>query len=1180
MALFGSYAAPGVFTSVVIDNGGQPLFGSARIPVIIGEGLEYFTQNNQEIHRGSSAVADDQVVDENISDQVTGLTSNFNTTYFPVVTGDGSGTVTNDPSFIQVTADGVPVTVVSLVGSTGAFQTQDIVLPGTNFDVSYYFKRMDTLISNENLSAQIPAFASLTVAGAGGAHEVVTTTLPGAVGNEVSIQLIDSTLLSPPTPGVVDALAVSGYGTNAIVINIRKSDNTIRTVVDLHNLIEAGILTLSAGYLVGATPVGTGALSVTGAASLSGGEGPNTNTIFKVKNNPIVDGTNGGVVTTNPANVTVLVNGSAATVTAVDGANSLITLANPVVFGSTLTATYYTNNYQNTYDLLPATTVSTITQVGFGPNRADFIEDVDYVLSTDAAGNPVIQWGAAASTAVGTSTTGYTPFGPTQITTTLVDEHVYLQFAGHGNGNTATFTLPDVPTDGSGLARPTDDPTKVTVYVGVDPFTAYQAGAVQVSRLSGDSATITLYNPPASGQKVYASYYRNTINDHVYTVTVVNPAQSGQGTYTLKNELGQVLPVVSNGTNTVAAGAFATTGIVYPHSFSDAWDEPNAVDETVTLTFNNDGSTVITPAIQAYLDKTFSASTVHFLASTPGSVGNAVTIAIDNTTNAAPTISGNAITLHSTGNVNSLVAMFPLTVTVGVITATLTAGTGSDAIGTSSAAANLAHGANAITQPYTHSYTVTSSASAGSAGVGYLDQTYIDAATGFKVTVVNPADALGYGYTSLPSPQYSFAPGDTLTYVVSKAAVRYTGSTYVPFGTAQPNSLIAVSGLQTEVVTTFGANTGDTAIITTNHASGNEPAVGEFYYVSFTVNKTVTDMAIKLFTNVADAYTQYGQPNVTNRLSLGISLLNQNGAQVFGAIQVPKQTGLAVASDASFISAIGTLTANLPGQTSKANVIVPLSTSTTVHQFLSRQLTTQATARYKGEALGFVGYSQFTSPYQAIANATGLKNSRMIAVGMPVAGIQVTNGLTGVALEYAISGEFMAAAMAGLEVNPANDVATTLTLQDLVGFTRLLVTYDDATLNNMASQGLVVLTNQSGALQIRHYKSTDPSNPIYSEPTCTTIVDYTRQLFRSDLQQFIGRKLVTSLVNDITAVCNARLRSLVANEILASYQNLSVIPDPSDPTTVNITMTIQPVFSLLYISVTFTVTTTSATSSN
>jgi len=1180
MALFGSYAPPGVYTSVVIEGGGQPLFGSARIPVIIGEGLEYFTQSNVELFRGSSAVADDQAVDENISNEVTGLTRTFTVTYLPVTDGSGKGTTTNDPSKIQVTVDGVPATFISLAGATGTFILQDIPPAGSNVEVTYYFKRGDTLITNEDLSDQIPAFASLTIDGITSpptaSSVTLTTTLPGAVGNNVSIQLVAGV-------PVVDSLAVSGYGTDTISINITKSSSPVvnRTVVDLYNLVEAGILTLSAGYLVASTPIGAGSLTAGSAANLADGEGPNSNTVFKVSHTPIVDGTNGGVVTTNPALVTVLVNSSPVIVSAVDGADGLITLAAPVAFGSSLVATYYTNTYQNTSDLLPASNVSSIIEVGLGPDRADFIQDVDYVLGVDSNGNPVINWGASSSTTSGVNTSGYTPFGPTQINTTLIDEKVFLQYAGTGDGKNTVFTLPDVPTDGSGLDVVTSDPSKIQVYVGTNPFTALQSGTVTVARLVGDTATVTLYNPPASGLKVYANYYRNTLNDHSYTVTVVHPAQSGQGTYTLKNEFGYVLPVVSLGTTVVTDPNFATTGIVWPSAFSDAWDEPNAVDETVTLSFNNDGSTV-TPGVQASLALTFGSGTLTFTSSNPGVGGNAITIAIDVTTATGPafTITGNAIIINanSTGRLLTLAqiaAEFPRTVTFGAVTCAATGVTSGQPSVTG--ATNLALGADPISTPYTHSYTVTSTAGTlGSHGVGYLDATYEDATTGLKFTIVNPADALAsafYGYTSLPSPQYKFTPGDTLQFVVSKSAVRYTGTTYFPFGTAQPNNLVAISGLHTTVVTTFGANAGDTAIINTYNKSGNTPSVGEFYYVTFTVAKTAADMAIQIFTNAADAYTAYGQPNTTNRLSLGIQLMTQNGTQTFGAIQVPKQTGLNTASDNAFISAIQTLTVNLPGTTQKANVIVPLSTSPTVHQFLSRQLITQATIRYKGEGIGFVGYSQYTTAAQAIANATGLANSRMIAVGNPVAGLQITDSQTGIAVEYAISGEFMAAALAGLNTNPANDVATSLTNQELVGFTRLLIRYDDATMNNMAAQGLVLLTDNNGALNIRHYKSTDPSNPITSEPTCTTITDYVRQQFRADLKQFIGRKLVDSLVNDITAVCNARLRSLISNEIITAYQNLAVIPDPNDPTTVDVTVTFKPVFSLLYISVTFTVTT-------
>ena len=378
MALFTSYAPPGVYTNEVFNAQSSAAIGTARIPVIIGEGQQYFTFSNQELFRGSSATQDDQAVNEDISDQVTGFTRSFNTTYYPVVDGKGKGTTTNLPSNLKVLSidsDGnqVPVTVVSLNGTTGAFTTQEIIPTGTTLKLTYYFKRGDTLITSENLTYQIPTFASLQIAPSTGNYATVSTTNPGALGNNVSLQFVAGT-------AAPDAQAVSGAGTDAISINITKADSTTRTLNDLVNLITAGIPTLDAGYLTvsSITGVSSTPLVAGSATNLTGGTGPSSNTIFKVgmANSPIdllngvdvstgrniVDGTNGGVVTTDVTKVTVEVNGSPVSVSAVNGANGLITLTNPINVGGlysitvpTLTVTYYTNTWQNTYDLLPVT---------------------------------------------------------------------------------------------------------------------------------------------------------------------------------------------------------------------------------------------------------------------------------------------------------------------------------------------------------------------------------------------------------------------------------------------------------------------------------------------------------------------------------------------------------------------------------------------------------------------------------------------------------------------------------------------------------------------------------------------------------------------------------------------------------------------------------------------------------
>jgi hypothetical protein len=335
-------------------------------------------------------------------------------------------------------------------------------------------------------------------------------------------------------------------------------------------------------------------------------------------------------------------------------------------------------------------------------------------------------------------------------------------------------------------------------------------------------------------------------------------------------------------------------------------------------------------------------------------------------------------------------------------------------------------------------------------------------------------------------------------------------------------------------------------------------------------------MALQLFNSPTDAYAVYGAPSPVNRVSLGIQLLCANGAQTFGVIQVPQQPGLNTASDESFTDAIQSLTIPLPGSVQKANVIVPLSNSLPVIQYLSNFLITQANVRNKGEAIGFVGFASGTDSTTLGSYAASLLNQRIIAMGNPQLGIILTNPQTALSTEYSVSGEFLAAAMAGLNCNPSNDVAQTLTMQNVVGFSRLLTQFDEPTMNQMASNGLTLVTNNNGALLIRHYKTTNPSNPITSEPTATTVADYMAQQTRADLKQFIGRKMVTSLVTDITTVVNARLSNSVNNEILNNYANLSVTPDPVDPTTIDISYQIMPMFCLLWISVNMSVTITNS----
>jgi hypothetical protein len=1298
MALFAEYTNPGVYVQDSTEEAGIPLFGVARVPVLVGEGEETRSFTGINLHRGSSTYTDEQVVRENLSAQVDGLTRKFKLTYFPVVNGDGKGTITSEPASIKVYANDLPILVSALNGTMGEFTTQSILAVGTDLRADYYFKRMDTHITNEDLSLQIPTFASVSL----NSDILVAPSTPGNLGNLVSVALtaknatldtqgisfsisktgvvgteakvnfvsggslgaavtalttltitvtgattiadvlgltlpaltlstgaatLTATLQSGHVAtesvvagaaaasltivGATDGQAVTGLGTDAISVEITKEDGSLRTNNEIARLLNSGVSTLSGGILLAQVVANGSVAAVEVAPSLmTGGNGPGTNKSFSVVNVPIVDGTNGGVVTTNPDSITVTINDLPVKVVSVNGLYGTFTLAQPVAAGSKFRVNYYTNNYQDTFDVLPGDNIVELTNVGYGAGRSDFIDGVDFVLEKDSTGAR-IQWGASASVKAGKYTTGYAPFDGTPVTTTLVDEYVYLRpVSGAVDGKNYSFQLEDVPTDGSLLSRATNDPSKIAVYAGSSPLDALSKGPIRVVSLFGANRDFSLYTPTAPGQKLYASYWRNVLNDHLYTLTVAAPGVTGQGTYRITDELGNVAPVAEEGVHTVTAGTFANTGIVWPYSFPDLRGQVGATpNETITLTFQDDGLTFDTSvAVQAYT--LLAAPGLRFRATNFGIGPNAVTsIALDATTNtadaAAVTKSGEVITvaIKKTGgtlrSLQDIINLFTTPTDATQVTTTLAGRiicepSSPSTVLTSAAVAKtattLTNGAAATTLPYSNRFKVTSSRTdaalladakgrTGGAqtpvlsniGVnavgldGYLGQTYLDPATAVQFTLVDPnIDPLAnpeYGLQTTPSPSYRFQPGDKLVFTMNSALARPTSA--IP--------TIDVPGLRVRVTSTYNMETGSTALVQTYNKAGAEPKIGEFYYVDYKTQKTAKDFAIKVFSSLAAVYAEYGQPSATNKLSLAARLFNQNGGQLLACIQTPKQLGMDTASDQEFMAAIDTLAQPLPGSENKASVIVPLTTSAVVQQYLNRHLITQGSQRMGGEAIAYIGFDFNTTPNDARRICRSIKSERMVAA-FP-GGAILTMDIGGKSAEFAVGGEFIAAAMAGMDLNPAYDVATSLTRKNIVGFDRLIKRYDDLTMDLAAADGLCWLVERAGALQVRHYITTDPSNVITREPSNRKVADSAHFRLRQNLDQFIARKILTSLVNDITVTTHATMKAMIEQELVENYKDLVVTRDAYDPTVIHVSLKFKPVFSLMWLDVNLTVTT-------
>ena len=625
MAFPGSiYSPPGVYTQTNFESPVTGLAATTRLPILIGTGSEILTQVGLEVIRGSSSSTDTRVVDEDetgravanisLAGQIT--LGSFNGVYdriqvrnYPIVTGAGTGTVATDTSAVSVTINGLPIVVTQISGSTGVLKLAVAPKAGDVVLVTYYFDRTDTRIT-DNLSEQVTPTAPVIYGQIGQNYQILTgvnDTLIFTVDDEDTVNV---TIAASPAPGWTAAQVcafINSAATGTSLVASTAVNNYGFTVV---------LLTADRDIAIG-----SGLANST--LGLSSGTSTARNKTFYTFQRPIVDGTDGGVTTTDPAKVVAKVNGVQVIPTAVDGLNGAVVLPFAPEVGATVTCEYWFNSWQNTFDYLANRGVIDVTLCGVTPDRNDYIEGTDFVLKDDR-----IVWGTAYLVSSADHTAGSEFFDSTQIQPTLVDVQQFLApCTAVSNTNVSPpvasatqFVLPLQPTTGNGRDNPlgtttfnavsngrTDLPTNrpdlVYAYWGFSLQDALDRGRVQVSKVDGTTNVITLVSPVPVGATVYATFYYNTIVDQDYTLAVVNGAASGVGTYTVQNAAGAYLPT---STLLSKSAGLATIEIVFPSGSERLPDfrhesllssDPTTyfsgpVEEDVTVTFATRAATL------------------------------------------------------------------------------------------------------------------------------------------------------------------------------------------------------------------------------------------------------------------------------------------------------------------------------------------------------------------------------------------------------------------------------------------------------------------------------------------------------------------------------------------------------------------------------------------------------------
>jgi len=610
------YSPPGVYTQTNFDSPIQGVAANLRVPVFIGTGNEILAQSNLEVVRGSSSSVDQRVVEEDETGRAVTFVSPsgsvtlgaFNGSYdrvqvrhFPIVTGNGSGTTATDTSAVSVTVNGDPVVVLSMNAALGILKLS--VAPAATDDVrvTYYFDRTDTLITDD-LSEQVTPEAPVVYGAVGQNYTIMTGSNDTLVVTVDDADVVNVTISASPSGGWTAAQV-------AAFINSAATGTSLVAGTATNNFGQV-VLTLTADRDV---TIGSGTANTT--LGFSYGDTTARNKVFYTFQQPIVDGSGGGVTTTDPSDVTVKVNGVQVIPSAVDGQSGAVTLPFAPEVGATVTVEYYFNSWQDTFDYLANRNITDITLCGVAPDRSDYVEGTDFVLQNDK-----IVWGTAALIASGTHTSGATYLDETQVTATLVDVRQYL--APCATVSATMFTLPLQPTTGNGrdtplgtatfnkvangrIDLPTNRPDLVWAYWGYSVEDALDRGRVVVTKVDSATSTITLSEPVPTGATVYATFYYNTIVDQAYTLTSVTAGASGVGTYNISNEDGTLLITPTSGSK---SAGLATIELVFPsgsESLPDfRYETPfdanmlsGAVEEDVTVTFASKEATLAKYAV-------------------------------------------------------------------------------------------------------------------------------------------------------------------------------------------------------------------------------------------------------------------------------------------------------------------------------------------------------------------------------------------------------------------------------------------------------------------------------------------------------------------------------------------------------------------------------------------------------
>lgn len=398
--------------------------------------------------------------------------------------------------------------------------------------------------------------------------------------------------------------------------------------------------------------------------------------------------------------------------------------------------------------------------------------------------------------------------------------------------------------------------------------------------------------------------------------------------------------------------------------------------------------------------------------------------------------------------------------------------------------------------------------------------------------------------------------GTGLTYFTAQDEGIIRGQTGYPYSSTNMDVLAHVA---TSIIA-VGDFPGDNSyVVTTDYVLSNgviewvgthKPTDGEVFYITYQYDKDVAvDYEPQLFSTIDEVFTEYGISDGTYSLPLAAEIAFQNGAPFVICTQVLSDI------DAQYIAAIDKLQQSVSNV--EAKIIVPLSTSTTVQNYLKAHVYSMSSKLNGKPRMAIMG--------MAVGSTQSDITARAIALGTPttqddggrvvLAYDEMTRDLVqsdGSAVEHTLDSTYLACAVAG--AMGLYTVQTPLTRKPIQGFKTAAKAraWLDKTKDIYATAGVLILNDKGGNITIRHQLTTDTSAYNFTEISITQSRDNVTEDVISGCDPFIGTYETPTTNANIYETVNAVLTAKLNDGVIVNYGGISVTTDGTNPSNRNV----------------------------